>query len=145
MIAVVSKLFVLLLSSTFLLFGCKSSVKRTSPTLATIHPYTINDQDSLKTTTYNRDKSLRLDLTQVQKTGDPASHFIYKVYRATDQKLIKEGSFRGQLVGWNDATSLKLVPYIGIEQQPVSENPEDLLNAKNNTQSHILILKLDSL
>lgn len=134
-----------ILVTTTLFFGCKSSEKQSQTAIAVSHPRTMNFQDSLVTTKFNADKTLKLIVREIHKKGDPASHFLYKVLTTAEQNLIKEGTFRGAQIDWNDKKSLKLIPYIGIEQKPVSENPDEFMKSKNNSQTHILIVKLDTL
>jgi len=93
----------------------------------------------VSTSKYNVDKSMKLHVTKTTKQGDPAFHFQYVVYRSDTNNVVKKGTFRGLKIEWNDATSLRLFPYVGMERKPVSENPESLLNT-NQTQYSIINL-----
>ncbi|MEW7290764.1 hypothetical protein [Aquimarina sp. 2304DJ70-9] len=94
------------------------------------------------TTRLNGDKSMELHIQKNMKVGDPASHYKYIVYKAGTKEIVKKGTFRGAGVDWNNNTSLKLTPYIGMEQKPVSDNPEDILN--KNTHTQLIIINLNN-
>ena len=126
-------------------FGCKTSEKQSSATTSVLPIATMNFQDTITTIKLNADKTMKLVIKEVRKQGDPAAHFTYSVFNITDQTLLKQGTFRGELVTWNDKNSLKLIPYVGIEQKPSSDNPEDFLKSKNKNQTDIIIIKLDTL
>ncbi len=90
----------------------------------------------------NKDKSMELHVKKIIKSGDPAAHFEYVVYKTGTKSIVKQGYFRGTNVGWNDNTSLKLIPYIGMEQIPTSEKLHDTI--PSNSQTQITIIKLNN-
>lgn len=96
----------------------------------------IHDTNILK---LNRDKTMELSIKKTIKQGDPAIYFEYAVYNKETKEIIKQGTFRGVGIDWNDNTSIKLIPYVGMEQKPSSENPDDALLSNNQTQ---IIIKL---
>ncbi len=98
----------------------------------------VKDSGTIK---LNSDKTMELHLLKNMKVGDPATHFEYVVYETETKRIIKKGTFRGVAIDWNDRTSLKLTPYIGMEQKPVSDNPEDILN--KNTHTQLIIINLN--
>lgn len=104
------------------------------------HQSITSTKNDMTISKLNKDKSMELHVKKVIKQGDPATHFEYTIYNTTSKKIIKQGYYRGTNVDWNDNTSIKLVPYIGIEQKPTSENPDDLLPL--DTQTQITIIKL---
>ena len=85
-----------------------------------------------------------LSIRKTIKRSDPAIYFNYKVYNTKTKEIIKQGAFRGLSIDWHDNTSLKLVPYIGMEQKPTSDNPEDALASSKNTHTQITIIKLNN-
>ena len=99
-------------------------------------------QEDKNNSKLNKDKTMNLVVKKKIKLGDPATIFEYTVYSQKTKDIIKKGSFRGADIDWYDNTSLQLIPYIGMEQKPISENPEDLLSSKNETQ--IIIIKLNN-
>ncbi|WP_103072646.1 hypothetical protein [Aquimarina sediminis] len=99
----------------------------------------IQDSGALK---LNKDKTMGLSIKKAMKQGDPAIYFEYTVYKIETKETVKRGTFRGTAIDWNDNTSLKLIPYVGMEQKPISENPEDVLTS--NTHSQITIIKLNN-
>lgn len=104
------------------------------------------NQSVMKDTTIsmlNADKSMDLIVKKLMKIGDPATHYEYTVYTTSTRKVIKQGTFRGTDISWHDNSSLKLTPYIGMEQKPNSENPEDVFSSKTQIQS--IIIKLNDL
>ncbi|TSE09274.1 hypothetical protein [Aquimarina algiphila] len=105
------------------------------------HPITKMGNDTI-VSKLNGDKSMELQIKKIIKPGDPAFHFEYIVYNTGTKNIVKEGYFRGTNVEWNDNTSLKLIPYVGMEQKPASDNPEDAL--LSNTQTKITIIKLNN-
>ncbi|MBL0685996.1 hypothetical protein JJQ60_20890 [Aquimarina mytili] len=90
----------------------------------------------------NGDRSMELHVKKNMKVGDPAFHFEYIVYKAGTKDIIKQGTFRGTNVEWNNNTSLKLTPYVGMEQKPTSDNPEEVL--KKNTHTQLIIINLNN-
>ncbi|WP_062054866.1 hypothetical protein [Aquimarina longa] len=90
----------------------------------------------------NRDKTMELSIRKNMVLGDPAIYFEYVVYTKKTREVIKKGSFRGTDIDWYDNESLKLTSYVGIEQKPTSENPEDALLINN--QNSITIIKLNN-
>ncbi len=98
--------------------------------------------NNTSTTRLNGDKSMELHVQKNMKVGDPAFHFKYVVYKAGTKEIIKKGTFRGTSVDWNTTTSLKLTPYIGMEQKPISDNPEEILN--KNTHTQLIIINLNN-
>ncbi|EZH71483.1 hypothetical protein ATO12_07225 [Aquimarina atlantica] len=105
-----------------------------------LHQSITSTKNDMTISKLNKSKSMELHVKKVIKQGDPATHFEYTVYNTTTKTIIKQGYYRGTNVDWNDNTSIKLVPYIGIEQKPTSENPDDLL--LSDTQTQITIIKL---
>ncbi len=87
---------------------------------------------------FNSDKSMELHVKKTSKQGDPAFHLEYTVYNTKTKAIVKQGSFRGTAIDWNDNTSLKLTPYVGMEQKPSSDNPEEVLG--NNTHTQLIII-----
>lgn len=98
-------------------------------------------QEDKITSRLNEDKTMSLAVKKKIKSGDPATFFEYTVYSQKTKEIIKKGSFRGSGIDWYDNTSLQLIPYTGMEQKPISDNPEDFLSSKNETQ--ITIIKLN--
>ncbi|KZS41519.1 hypothetical protein AWE51_21160 [Aquimarina aggregata] len=92
------------------------------------------------TSKFNSDKSMELYLKKNIRRADPAIHFEYTVYDVKTRKVIKKGTFRGARIEWNDKMSLKLIAYVGMEQKPTSENPEEAL--LNQSPARITIVKL---
>ncbi len=88
----------------------------------------------------NTDKSMQLVINKEQKEGDPAFYFNYKVFNTKTREVIKKGTFRGMNIDWHDNTSIKLIPYVGMEQKPNSENPEEVLSSDTLTQIQIIKL-----
>tara|TARA_R110002020_G_scaffold211682_3_gene417940 strand:- start:246 stop:635 length:390 start_codon:yes stop_codon:yes gene_type:complete len=95
-------------------------------------------QDTTMTNSYNADKTLKLTLEKNNKKGDPASHFEYRVYSIPENKLVKEGTFRGSGIIWNDNTSLKLIPYVGMVKKQQLGNPDDIASDKKNNKEIII-------
>ncbi|WP_108807642.1 hypothetical protein [Aquimarina spinulae] len=118
---------------------CKTAENKTTQDKPSHQPVTPMKNDMIISKP-NRNKSMELHIKKIIKPGDPATHFEYTVYNAVTKKIIKQGYFRGANVDWNDDTSIKLVPYIGMEQKPTSENPDDLLLSKTQTQITIINL-----
>ena len=101
-------------------------------------------QDTIKTETYNRSKTFLLKVEKIFSPERSLALIKYAVYESGTQKCIKKDSYQGVDVQWNDNTSLKLIPYIGMERKPVSENPNEV--PVGNTHSEAIIIKLrDSL
>ena len=96
--------------------------------------------DTLKTSTLNSDKTMELRVSKVFHKGDPAAQLNYAVYMRATDSLVKEGQHRGMHVEWNDDSSIKIIPYVGMEQKPQSENP--LENTKKQIQNDPIIIKL---
>ncbi len=131
---------ILFLSLTIFSFAqCKTVENNTSQNKSSSKPIT-SIGDSMKTIKLNGDKSMELHIKKNTKPGDPATHFEYIVYEVNTKNILKQGSYRGTHIDWNDNTSLKLIPYIGMEQKPISDNPED--EFISNTQKQITIIKL---
>lgn len=105
-------------------------------------PEVLMIQDDKTNSKLNEDKTMNLIVKKKIKSGDPATFFEYTVYSQKTKEIIKKGSFRGSDIDWYDNTSLQLIPYVGMEQKPISENPEDFLSSKNETQ--ITIIKLNN-
>ena len=118
---------------------CKTTEKKTAQDTSKIAVMKPLMNESL-TTKLNKDKTMELHVVKKMKVGDPAFHFKYTVYEKGTKNIIKEGAFRGAAIDWNDKTSLKLVPYVGIEQKPISDNPDEILNKNTNTQLIIIHL-----
>ncbi|GGX30658.1 hypothetical protein [Aquimarina muelleri] len=102
---------------------------------------TLMIQENKKDSKLNGDKTMNLVIKKKVKSEDPATFFEYIVYNQKTREIIKKGSFRGSDIDWYDNNSLQLIPYIGIEQKPISDNPEDFLSSENKTQ--ITIIKLN--
>lgn len=85
---------------------------------------------------------LKIEKVVTQKR--PVAMLNYAVYEVGSQKLIKKDSFQGTDVQWNDNTSLKLIPYVGIERKPVSENPDEI-SAGNSSNKAVIVKLKDSL
>lgn len=101
-------------------------------------------QDTIKKETFNQSKTFLLKVEKIVSQKSPVAIINYAVYESGTQKCIKEDSYQGVDVQWNDNTSLKLIPYIGMERKPVSENPDDI--KLTNTPTKVVIVKLkDSL
>lgn len=98
-------------------------------------------QDTLRTETLNRTKTLLLKVEKVNSPERPMATINYAVYEVATQKCIIKDSYQGVDVQWNDNTSLKLIPYIGMERKPVSENPNEIPVTK--TPSQAIIVKLN--
>ncbi len=98
-------------------------------------------QDTLRTETLNRTKTLLLKVEMVNSPKRPMAIINYAVYEVATQKCIKKDSFQGVDVQWNDNNSLRLIPYIGMERKPVSENPNEIPVTK--TLSEAIIVKLN--
>ena len=97
-------------------------------------------QNTISSRSFNSNKTLQLTVTKLVKVGDPAYQIQYKVYTHPEKKIIKEGSFRGSDIIWNDSISLKIIPYVGMVKKP-SDNSMDN-NSKNlNAQETIIQLK----
>ncbi len=115
----------------------KSTTKKSKPRS---NPIKIMGNHTL-VSKLNGDKSMELQIKKSIKPGDPAFHFEYIVHNTGTKNIVKEGYFRGINVEWNDNTSLKLTPYIGMEQKPISDNPENAF--LSNTKTKIMIIKLN--
>jgi hypothetical protein len=101
-------------------------------------------QDTIKTETSNQSKTYLLKVEKIVSPKSPMAIINYAVYESATQKCIKEDSYQGVDVQWNDNNSLKLIPYIGMERKPISENPDDI--PLTNTPTKVVIVKLkDSL
>ena len=101
-------------------------------------------QDTTKTETYNNNKTMLLKVEKIVTQERPIATLNYAVHRVGSQKVIQKGTYEGTDVQWNDTYSLKLIPYIGIERKPVSENPDEALTNKAPNAAVIITLK-DSL
>ncbi|WP_103865181.1 hypothetical protein [Aquimarina sp. I32.4] len=127
-------------SLTVLSFAqCKTAKNKVSEKEAFIKPVS-NMNQNITISSLNRDRTMELRVVKVSKLGDPAIQFTYAVYDTVTKKIIKKGNYRGSNVAWHDNTSIKLVPYIGMEQKPTSENLDDIL--LSNTQQQITIINL---
>lgn len=139
-----SGVFLFLVFVIFFLTQCKTVDKKTvnaekvKDEMYLIQPM-VNKNSVIKK--MNSDKSMQLVLEKFSKVGDPAFHFQYTVYDVVTKEIIKKDFFRGTGIEWNDNTSLKLIPYVGMEQKPTSENPEEILSSQIQTQTQIIKLK----
>jgi len=101
-------------------------------------------QDTIKTEIFNQSKTYLLKVEKIVSPKSPMAIINYAVYESATQKCIKEDSYQGVDVQWNDNTSLKLIPYIGMERKPISENPDEI--PLTDTPAKVIIVKLkDSL
>ncbi|GAA3520387.1 hypothetical protein GCM10022393_38280 [Aquimarina addita] len=147
MLQIKSTVFFVFICLISLSIQCKSVDKSTidAETVSTakeeMYPIQPMVDKSSITRKMNADKSMELVLKRFIKVGDPASHFEYTVYDTATKEIIKKDSFRGEGVEWNDQSSLKLIPYVGMEQKPTSENPEEISQTKIQTQTQIIKLK----
>jgi hypothetical protein len=98
-------------------------------------------QDTLRTETLNKSKTFLLKVEKIISAKRPMATINYAVYETKTQKCIKKDSYQGVDVMWNDSTSLKLIPYIGMERKPVSENPNEIPLTK--TPNEAIIIKLN--
>lgn len=94
--------------------------------------------DTLKSASLNSINTLELRVTKIFEKGDPAAHFQYTIYKKETDAIVKSGEFRGMDVQWNDATSIKLVPYVGMEKKPESNNPLDASKSTDQNQTTII-------
>lgn len=106
-----------------------------------IKQITSIDMQEGKITVLNTEKTMELIVIKTGHKGDPATHFKYSVYDLKTKEIIKKGKFRGVAIGWNDNSSLKLTPYIGMEREP---NVNDLYNtpSKDKPKTQIIIINL---
>ncbi|MGB3775464.1 MAG: hypothetical protein WA951_09435 [Leeuwenhoekiella sp.] len=102
---------------------------------------TKTDTTLIETT--NNSKTLNLKVEKIISFQDPRPVLNYKVIKQETQEIILSDTYRGSDVLWNDNSSLKLIPYAGIERKPSSDNPDEV--ASGTTQSNAVIVKLDSL
>lgn len=98
-------------------------------------------QDTIKTEIFNGLKTLLLKVEKIVSLKRSMATINYAVYESGTQKCIKKDSYQGVDVQWNDNTSLKLIPYIGMERKPDSENPNEIPVTK--THSKAIIVKLN--
>ncbi len=99
---------------------CRTTKNDTQDVMKPIIPITTNKTQTISK--INSDGTMELVITKLVKRSDPATHFSYKVYITETKRIIKEGNFRGEDIEWNDATSLKLIPYIGMIQKEDTKN-----------------------
>lgn len=83
-------------------------------------------QDTLRTETFNTSKNFLLKVEKIISAERPMATINYAVYETKTQKCIVRDSYQGVDVRWNDSISLKLIPYVGMEHKPVSENPDEI-------------------
>lgn len=119
--------------------GDKGNIKRTD--VETPLPEDQMMSDTLKTSTLNSDKTMELRVNKVFQKGDPAAQLHYAVYLRANDSLIHKGEHRGMNVKWNDNNSIKIVPYVGMEQKPHSENPLD--NSQKRGSENEIIIKIN--
>lgn len=134
--------FIQLVFLCFALFSfsqCKTVDKKTKVDNKAIQ----QGMKNITSSALSPDKSMELVIKEIMKVGDPATHFEYTVYKKGTKQIVKQGTFRGTAIKWNDNTSLKLFPYVGMEQKPDSDNPEQVRSSNNQPQ--ILIVKLYNL
>ncbi len=128
------------LGLTFISFAqCKTIGNKVTQNSQSLQPIKLIQNKGVSK--LNSDKTLELRLQRITKPGDPATHFQYKVYTTKTKAILKEGIFRGTDIVWNDARSLKLIHYVGMEQKPSSDNPDDILLSNSNAQITIIKIK----
>ncbi len=139
-------LFVLVLSSACCA-QCKTGQKedKTADNISIMTPLPQKIVgDTLESSTMNADKTMILRVVKVFHKSDPAANLNYTVYKKGTDSVVKKGEFRGSDVLWNDAQSIKLIPYVGMEKKPSSENPLEVSNTGNANRPKVIKLS-DSL
>ncbi|WP_164076230.1 hypothetical protein [Flavimarina sp. Hel_I_48] len=101
-------------------------------------------QDTIKQKVLNPSKTLVLYLEKISTPDSPVHLLNYTVLESKTQNIIKKDSYRGTDVRWYDNSSLQLVPYIGMERKPTSDNPDDAM-AGTASNKPIIVKLSDSL
>lgn len=104
----------------------------------------IIQQDTIKTKQLNSSKTMVLQIEKIISPQDPVHTLYYTVSEVKTKKIIKKDSYQGTDVRWYDDTSLEMIPYIGMERKPTSENPDEVVADASLNKATIVKLK-DSL
>ena len=96
----------------------------------------VTDNKEKKVEIYNDSKTMMLHLSKRLRNENIIYDFEFKVYDAKTKKLLKKGTYTGVEISWYNDSSLKLVPYIGIEKKE-----EGLLKEAKEKKYKILKIK----